>query len=260
MRNSRWKPFVAPSVALGAYLGLAAYPPLWIAVLGRIFPEESRLLYARAGMLVLIGEHLAMVALAAAFSLAIGLSLGIFVTRPSGRDFFDVISDLANLGQTFPPIAVLALSIPMLGLGFQPTVLALTIYGVLPILQNTIAGLSSVPSDIVESARAMGMRRAQILLRAELPVAAPVIFAGVRVSVIVAVATATIGATINAGGLGGPIISGLQNLDPAITLQGGLLAAGLALILDAYLSAAEKVMGRTVSTRKTGPAGNGTPS
>ena len=249
VRRRPWRVFIAPTIALAVYIALASAPQLWESAFRVLFPDESRLLYERADMLTLIGEHLRMVALAAVISTAIGISLGVFVTRPSGRDFFDVVSDIANFGQTFPPIAVLTLSIPLLGFGFKPTVFALTLYGVLPVLQNTIAGITSVPSTMTESARAMGMRPLQVLWRVELPVSAPVIFAGVRVCVIVGVATATIGATINAGGLGGPIISGLANFDPAVTLQGGLLAAGLALILDAYLSAVEKVLGRTVSTR-----------
>lgn len=250
MRRRRWSVFIAPSVALGLYLVFAATPQIWVAIAGRLFPDESRLLYEQTSMLALIGEHLLMVAVAAVASTLIGVGLGVFVTRPAGAEFFDVVSDLANIGQTFPPIAVLTLSVPLLGLGFEPTVFALTVYGILPILHNTIAGIHAVPASITESARAMGMRPLQVLWRAELPVAAPVIFTGVRVSVVVAVATATIGATINAGGLGGPIISGLANFDPAVTLQGGLLAAGLALILDGYLSATEKVLGRTVSTRR----------
>jgi osmoprotectant transport system permease protein len=249
-RRGRLRVFVVPTAALAVYLALAAYPPVWTAILGALFPEESRLLYERTSMLGLIAQHLSMVALASVFAVAFGLALGVFVTRPAGKDFYDVVADLANLAQTFPPIAVLTLAVPLLGLGFRPTVFALAVYGVLPVLQNTIAGISAVPGDVTESARAMGMRPDQVLWRAELPIAAPVIFAGVRVSVIVAVATATIGATINAGGLGGPIISGLANLDPAVTLQGGLLAAGLALILDGYLAAIEKVLGRTVTTRE----------
>ncbi len=240
--------FAVPSAALAAYLALASAPGLWRAALGPMFPNETRLIYERP-MLDLIGEHLALVALAATLSTVAGIALGIFVTRPAGADFLDVVSDIANFGQSFPPVAVLALSIPVLGLGFRPTVFALAIYGTLPVLQNTISGIQSAPATMLESARAMGMRPLQVLWFAELPVAAPVIFAGVRVSVIVAVATATIGATIDAGGLGGPIISGLANLDPAVTLQGGLLAAALALILDAFLAAAEKVFGRTVTTR-----------
>ncbi len=245
-----WKAFRGPIVAAVVYLVLASMPNLWRAVLHALFPDERRLLYQNADMLTLIGQHLAMVAVAATLSTLIGIGLGVFVTRPAGADFYDTVSDLANFGETFPPIAVLTLSVPLLGLGFRPTVFALTLYGILPVLQNTIEGLRSVPSTVLESARAMGMRPGQVLWRAELPVAAPVIFAGVRVAVVVGVATATIGATINAGGLGGPIISGLANLDPAVTLQGALLAAGLALILDAFLAATEKVLGRTVSTRQ----------
>jgi len=241
--------FARPSIALAVYLALAAYPPIWEAVLGRLFPNESRLVYEQSSMLSLIAQHLEMVALASVLSAVIGISLGVFVTRASGADFYDVVSDMANFGQTFPPIAVLTLSVPLLGLGFKPTVFALTLYGVLPVLQNTIGGIESVPGTIAESARAMGLGPRQVLYRAELPVAAPVIFTGVRISVIVGVATATIGATIGAGGLGAPIISGLANSDPAVTLQGGLLAAGLALILDAYLGAAEKVLGRTTASR-----------
>lgn len=249
MRRRRWSLFIGPSIAGALYLAFAANPQLWISIAERLFPAESRVIYPTP-MLTLIAEHLAMVGLAAVLSTVIGVGLGVFVTRPAGEEFYDVISDLANLGQTFPPIAVLTLAVPLLGLGFEPTVLALTAYGVLPVLRNTITGIEGVGPSVTESARAMGMLPWQVLWRAELPVAAPVIFTGVRVSVIVGVATATLGATIDAGGLGGPIISGLANSDPAVTLQGGLLAAALALILDAYLNAVEAVFGRTVSTRR----------
>jgi len=241
--------FAGPAIALAIYLVVAAYPPLWESFLGRLFPTESRLVYQQSSMLKLIAETVLMVAIASTLSTVIGMLLGIFVTRPSGADFYDVVSDLANFGQTFPPIAVLTLSVPLLGLGFKPTVFALTLYGVLPVLQNTIGGIEAIPPSILESARAVGLKPWQVLYHAELPVAAPVIFAGVRISVIVGVATATIGATIGAGGLGAPIISGLANSDPAVTLQGGLLAAGLALILDAFLAATEQVLGRTASSR-----------
>ncbi len=241
---SRLRPFAGPSIALAVYLLLAAYPPVWEAVLGRMFPEESRVIYQQATMLDLIGQHVAMVAISSFIASIIGVSLGVFVTRPVGADFFDTVADIANLTQTFPPIAVLTLAVPLLGFGFKPTIFALTLYGILPVLQNTIAGITSVPASITESARGMGMTPNQVLRRAELPVAAPVIYAGVRVSVVINVATATIGAAIGAGGLGVPIISGLVNYDPAVTLQGGLLAAALALILDAYLGAFQRGLDR----------------
>jgi len=244
MRRAPYRYFIGPSIALGVYLALAAMPGVWEAVLGFLFPEETRLLYPDATMLEMIGRHVNMVAVSSALSVIIGVGLGVFVTRPAGEDFFGVVADLTNLGQTFPPVAVFTFAIPLLGLGFEPTVLALTIYGVLPILQNTIAGLTSLSDNVLDSATGMGMGRQQRLWRVELPLAAPVILAGVRVSVVINVSTATIGAIANAGGLGSPIINGLVNLDPAVTLQGALLAAGLALILDAFLGAFERATTR----------------
>lgn len=239
-----WRDLVGPSIAAALYLALASMPGVWESVLGWLFPKEGRLLYPDATMLEMIGRHLAMVGLSSLLSVVIGVGLGVFVTRPAGEDYFDVVSDLTNFGQTFPPVAVFTLAVPLLGFGFEPIVLALTIYGVLPVLRNTIAGLKSLPDEVIESARGMGMRPHQVLWRAELPLAAPVILAGVRISVIVNVSTATIGAIANAGGLGSPIINGLVNLDPAVTLQGALLAGGLALILDAYLGAVERSFAR----------------
>jgi osmoprotectant transport system permease protein len=129
------------------------------------------------------------------------------------------------------------LAVPILGFGFQPTVLALTMYGVLPVLFNTIAGIRSLPTGVLESAAGMGMRPWQVLWRVELPLAAPVILAGVRVSVVVNVSTATLGAIAGAGGFGAPIVSGLANQDPAVTLQGAVLASLLALGLDGLVVA-----------------------
>lgn len=235
-----WRPFVVPTMALLVYLAVAAFPALWESALGWLFPGETRVLYPDATPLELVWQHVRLVGMSSLLSLTFGLALGIFVTRPSGEDYFGVVSDLTNLGQTFPPVAVFTLAVPLLGFGLEPTVLALTLYGVLPVLQNTVAGLKGLPADILESADGMGMRPGQRLLRVELPLAAPLIMAGVRVSVIVNVATATIGAVANAGGLGAPIINGLVNLDPAITMEGALLVAGLALILDGFLVALER--------------------
>ncbi len=230
-----------PSAALAAYLALVASPGLWEPALRWLFPAEGRVLFQDPA-LELVGEHLALVALSAALSVSAGLALGVYVTRPSGEDLLGVVTDLANLGQTFPPVAVFTLAVPVLGFGFEPTVLALALYGVLPVLRNTITGLRALPPDVLESARGMGLSPAQALRRVELPLAAPVIMTGVRVSVTVTVATATVGAIAGAGGLGAPIISGLANADPAVTLQGGLLTAGLALIVDAFLGVAERAV------------------
>lgn len=243
-RGLRLRELRGPTIAAVVYIVLATMPALWAYVLHGLFPNERRVLYPDATMLEMIGQHLALVVVSSLFSVVIGVGLGIFVTRPAGRDFFDVVTDISNLGQTFPPVAVFTIAVPLLGFGFEPTVLALTLYGILPVLHNTIAGLQALPDSVLESARATGMRSGEMLRRVELPLASPVILAGIRISVVINVATATIGAVANAGGLGAPIINGLVNLDPAVTLQGALLAAGLALILDAFLGALERAAAR----------------
>lgn len=237
-----------PLVALAAYVALAFAPGVWETALRTIYPDEARVLF-QTPMPELVWEHLSMVGLSSLISVVVGLGLGVFVARPAGEDFRDVVTDLSNLGQTFPPVAVFTLAVPLLGFGFRPTVLALTVYGVLPVLQNTIAGIRSTPTEIIESARGMGMSPPQVLARVELPLAAPVIMAGVRISVVINVATATVGAIAGAGGLGAPIISGLANADPGVTMQGAVLAAALALILDAILGGVERALVRAPSAQ-----------
>ena len=242
--------FLWPTVALVAYVVAAGMPDVWSAVLHRLFPSEVRVLYQQATMYELIARTLEIVAISSVLSIVIGLTAGIFVTRPAGAEFHDVVADLTNLGQTFPPVAVFTLAVPLLGFGVLPTVVALTFYGVLPVLQNTVAGIHALPEAALESARGMGLNPQQTLRRVELPLAAPVILAGVRVSVVVNVATSTIGAIAGAGGLGAPIISGLILSDPAVTLQGAILTAALALIIDAYLGAFERVAARSVGVAR----------
>ncbi|KUK47974.1 MAG: ABC-type proline/glycine betaine transport system, permease component [Actinobacteria bacterium 66_15] len=247
---SRARHLAVPAAAAAAYLAVAAATPAWKWVLGAVFPEESRLLYPDATPLALVWQHLELVLISSVLSVVVGLALGIFVTRPAGADFYGVVADLTNLGQTFPPVAVFTLAVPLLGFGLRPTILALALYGVLPVLRNTISGLEGIPADVLESASGLGMRPWQRLARVELPIAVPVIMAGIRVSVIVNVATATIGAIAGAGGFGAPIINGLVNLAPAITLEGAVLAAGLALTLDALLGGVE----RTIAHRERAAA------
>lgn len=243
--------FLWPTVALVAYLVAAGMPNVWEAVLRAMFPDEIRVLYQQATMYELIGRTIELVTISSALSITIGVIAGIFVTRPAGAEFRDVVTDLVNLGQTFPPVAVFTLAVPLLGFGVLPTVVALTLYGVLPVLQNTVAAMESLPNEVLESASGMGFGRWQRLWRIELPLGAPIILAGIRVSVVVNVATATIGAVAGAGGLGAPIISGLILSDPAVSLQGAVLTACLALILDAYLGAFESAAARSVGIQRS---------
>jgi osmoprotectant transport system permease protein len=235
-------PWIGFIVLGGIFLFLSMSTAPWKWGLGLLFPGRADLLYPRANPSYIVGEHLLLVGVSSLLACIVGLGAGIAVTRPGGRDLMPVSEKLAAIGQTFPPAAVLALSVPILGFGFAPTIAALFLYSILPILRNTIGGISSVAPDSIEAARGMGMTQLQILRKVELPLAAPVILAGVRTSVIVNVGTATIGATIGAGGLGAPIISGLVNQNPAYLIEGALSAGLLALVLDSAFSSVQRIL------------------
>lgn len=136
------------------------------------------------------------------------------------------------LAETFPPAAVLAIAVPMVGFGFYPAIVALTIYGLLPIIENSIQGFKQIPISVLESAEGMGMSERQRLWSVELPLALPLIIAGIRVSMMINIGTATISATVGAKSLGTPIIAGLVNQNVAYVIQGSLLVALLALLFD----------------------------
>ena len=228
------------AAAGGAFLLLVFNMSIWESVFAVIFPGEEEVIYPRANLARLCGEHLFLVIVSSVAALMIGLPLGVFVTRERGRGFKSIVNDLGSLSQTIPPVAVLALAVPAIGFGFKPTVLALFLYSILPILHNTVAGLEQVPAAIKEAARGMGMTRGQLLFKVEVPLAAPIIFAGVRISLVVNVGTAAIGAVVGAGGLGNPIISGLIRDNPAFVLEGAVTAALLAVLIDQIISRVEK--------------------
>jgi len=239
MPPGNYKRWLVLLLATGIFLVLVCFDGWWEAGLRLLFPEETAVLHPRASMLVLVWEHVQLVAASSAITILVGIPLGIWVTRPSGRDFLPIVSDITSFGQTFPPVAVLALAVPIMGFGFMPTVLALFLYGLLPVVRNTIAGLNSVPGHIADAAYGMGMGRIRTLFRVELPLAMPVILAGVRISVIINIGTAMIGAVIGAGGLGSPIIAGLVRDNLAFIIQGALPAALLAILVDQFLATLE---------------------
>jgi osmoprotectant transport system permease protein len=187
-------------------------------------------------LLTLTLQHLAIVAVSSALTILVGLPLGTWVTRESGHDFRDIVSAGVDFGQVFPPIAVLALlfsTLPAsLSLGPVPAVIALFLYGLLPVVSSTIAGLESVPPAVIDAARGMGLGRWRILLTVELPLAGAVILAGIRTSVIINVGTATVAAVIGAGGLGQPIFTGINTGNNGNLVEGALAVSALALVLD----------------------------
>lgn len=210
-------------------------------ILRFLFPSATEVIYPRASLLQLLLQHLVLVGVSSVAAAAFGIPLGIFVTRKSGHDFLSLVQDMSSLAQTFPPVAVLALAVPVLGFGFKPAIAALFLYSILPVISNTVAGLRSVPTTVIQASRGMGMTPVQILLYTELPIAARVIAAGVRTSVVINVGTATIGAVAGAGGLGVAIVAGLVRENTAFVLEGAATAAFLALSLDWVFARIERL-------------------
>lgn len=222
-----------------AFAWLVSATGLWESVLRALFPAQREVLMPRDSLGDFVLQHLLLVGISSGLTIAVGVPLGIWVTRRSGAEFRSLVVAGTDLGQTFPPVAVLALAMPVLGFGFWPTVMALFIYGLFPVVSATIAGIESVPRSVTEAAVGMGMRPGQVLLRVEVPLAARVILSGVRTSVAINIGTATVGAAIGTGGLGVPIIGGLAVQNMAYVLEGAVPAALLAVLADAVLAQVE---------------------
>ncbi|MGH9899367.1 MAG: glycine betaine ABC transporter substrate-binding protein [Pyrinomonadaceae bacterium] len=190
--------------------------------------------------LIVCSEHLQLVLISTVVAIIIGIPLGIWITRrPS---FKRPILAFANVMQTVPSLALFGLLIPLPfvgGIGAHTAIIALVLYGLLPIIRNTVTGIEGVDRAVREAAVAMGMTSAQILRQVELPLAAGVILAGVRVAAVISVGVATIAAAIGAGGLGIYIFRGLRQNDNTLILVGAIPAALIALLIDGSLSLLE---------------------
>ncbi|NHF74327.1 ABC transporter permease [Paracoccus xiamenensis] len=203
-------------------------------------------IYTQTSLLSLTLSHLGLVALAVAASTLVAVALGVLVTRPAGREFLPLARTVTSVGQTFPPVAVLALAVPMMGFGAGPTLVALFLYGLLPIFENTLTGLTNQRPEVTEAARAMGMTPRQRLWQVELPLAMPLILAGVRLSAVISLATATIGSTVAAKTLGEVIIAGLLSSNTAFVVQGGLVVGLLAILIYEGFQALEGRLSRRI--------------
>ncbi len=177
-------------------------------------------------------EHLQLVLLALGAATLVSFTLGVTVTRPGWKHWQEWAMVFLNIGQTLPPLAVIALFLPFLGLGFQPAVLALTIYALLPIARSTVAGLVGVSTGVKGAARGMGMNSRQLFWQVELPLALPVLLAGLRTSAVVTTGTATLAALVGGGGLGRVVFAGIDMFWPEFIVGGTLLVALIALLLD----------------------------
>ncbi len=183
-------------------------------------------------------EHLWLSALALLAGIAVAVPLGLLLERR--RRGAEPVIRLVGIAQTVPSIALLAFMVPLVGVGFLPAALALWIYALFPIVRNTYSGVRDANPDAVEAATALGMTPGQVLRQVRLPLAAPIIMAGVRTAGVITVGTATLAAFIGAGGLGEPIVTGLQLADSTIILSGALPAAALAIVVDLALGWVER--------------------
>ena len=195
----------------------------------------------RSEIAALTGQHLLLVVASAAIAVAIGVPLGVVLTRRPRLS--RPVLGAANVVQTIPSLALFGflIPIPLLGgIGARTAIVALVVYGILPILQNTHAGIRSVDPAVVEAATGLGMTDRQRLLWVELPLAFPIVLAGVRIAVVVGIGLATIAAAIGAGGLGVLIYRGVATVDHRLILAGAVPAAVLALLADFLLGRLEK--------------------
>jgi osmoprotectant transport system permease protein len=228
---------------ISAFALLAAFlltPQSFAPLFAPLSQHGAPAIYDQGNLLTLALAQLGTVLLAAGASTIVAVGLGILVTRARGAEFLPLSRTLVNIGQTFPPVAVLAVAVPLVGFGEAPTLIALFAYGLLPIFENTIAGLRTCPPAVIDAANGMGMSARERLVSVELPLAMPLILEGIRLSLVINVGTATIGSTVAAKGLGEVIIAGLLSDNTAFILQGGLVTGLMAILLYDAMAALEK--------------------
>lgn len=233
-------PLVIRFLVLALLIAFLVSPESFAFLLQPFTKVGQPAIYDRGTLWSLTLSHVAITFAATLLATIVALGLAILVTRPFGAEFLPLSRSLANIGQTLPPVAVLALTVPVLGFGTAPTLVALFLYGLLPIFENSVTGLTTLPPTVTMAARGMGMTGLQRLIRVELPLALPVILSGVRLSTVISLATATIGSTVAARTLGEIIIAGLSASNTAFIMQGGLIVAAVAVLIYDGLSALER--------------------
>ena len=224
------------------FWSIYGHEPLWDYFLSFLFPTSRQLVHPNATVIEFVAQHLELVIVSSLIIIPVGLFFGVIVTRAQFRELLPLVNNIVNSGQTVPTIAVVAFMAPIIGFGFLPAIIALVVYGLLPVVRNTIAGLESVSDFIIDSARGMGMTPSQILWQIELPIASSIIIAGIRTSMVINVGTATLGAFVGSGGLGTPIASGLAMTVDAFIVLGAIPAAILAILIDYILGRIEYVL------------------
>ena len=191
---------------------------------------------------LLLMQHLKLVGISLAIAVIIALPVGIMLTRPGFKRFLPRVMGILNISQGIPSLAVVAIFLPLAGIGTFPSIMALTLYALLPIARNAIAGIEAIDPNIIESARGMGMPASKVFWKVELPLALPVIMSGIQTAAVVTVGTATIADLIGGGGLGRLIFTGLSFFEPELIFLGSALAAVIAIVIDQLLSLVNRLL------------------
>lgn len=232
---------LVPRLALFALLvGFLASPESFDFAFKPLVQTNAPAIYNQGDLATLTLLHVRMVLFATLLATVIAVTLAVLVTRPFGAEFLPLARTVVNIGQTFPPVAVLALAVPAMGFGNGPTLVALFLYALLPIFENTMTALTTVPQNVTDTAKGSGMTPFQIFRQVELPLSLPMIVGGIKISTVIGFGTATIGSTVAAKTLGEVIIAGLQSNNLAFILQGALLVAALAILVFDLLSLLER--------------------
>jgi len=184
------------------------------------------------------GEHVSLAFIAVGLACLVGIPLGVMITK--SKKAASIVIGIANIMQTIPSLALFAFVIPIIGVGRPNAIFALFLYALLPIIKNTYIGLNNVDPAIIEAARGMGMSRAQIMFRVQMPLAVSVIMGGVRIATVTGIGIATIATLIGAGGLGYLIYQGIGMMNYNLIFSGAIAAALLALAMDFLLGFFEK--------------------
>jgi len=226
---------VSPVVAITAIIASIAL------MNGDLDSIEARAL-APAEVVLRVQQHLLLSGLSVMFIVLIAVPLGVIFSRPLFTPYRSGLLTFLSFAQALPPLGVMFLLPAFMDFGVRTAVIAIVVAAVLPVLRNVLVGLGRVDRSLIEASRGVGMSNLQTLLRVELPLAVPVIIAGIRISLVLAVGTAVFGAFINAGGLGYLIDTGQKLNRTSVTLVGAFLVAALALTVDWLSAVAERIL------------------
>lgn len=225
------------SAGLGRGLTLIAVFALgiWVSASGLL----DQILSYWEDITFLTRQHMVLVLSSGGAAILVGIPVGIWLSRPAMERYAETVMQVFNIGTTIPTLAVIALSMTLLGIGFPPAFFGLFVASLLPIVRNTYAGLLAVPPHLKEAATGMGMTPWQILLRVELPNALYVIFSGIRTALAINVGTTPLAFLIGGGGLGELIFTGIDLMDTGMLLAGAIPTALLAVLVDFLMGQAQ---------------------